>query len=40
MNYIAKNFVDLGEEAKKEVAEFLNTIDDNDDVHRVYAALR
>jgi YebC/PmpR family DNA-binding regulatory protein len=40
MNYIAKNFVELGDDAKKEVAEFLNAIDDHDDVHRVYAALR
>jgi YebC/PmpR family DNA-binding regulatory protein len=40
MNYIAKNFVELGDEAKKEVVDFLTTVDDNDDVHRVYAALR
>jgi YebC/PmpR family DNA-binding regulatory protein len=40
MNYIAKNFAELGEEQKKQVAEFLNEIDDHDDVHRVYAALR
>lgn len=40
MNYIAKNFVELGEDQKKEVVDFLTTVDDNDDVHRVYAALR
>lgn len=40
MNYIAKNFTELADEQKKEVAEFLNTVDDHDDVHRVYAALR
>ncbi|MGK5084721.1 YebC/PmpR family DNA-binding transcriptional regulator [Bdellovibrionota bacterium FG-1] len=39
MNYIAKNFANLPEDQKKEVAEFLNSIDEHDDVHRVYAAL-
>ena len=38
--WIAKDKVDLGEEAKKEVIAFLNDIDDNDDVHRLYTALR
>lgn len=40
MNYIAKSFSELGDEQRKEVAEFLNEIDEHDDVHRVYAALR
>ncbi len=40
MNYIPKNSVELGETEKKEVTEFLSGIDDNDDVHRVYAALK
>jgi YebC/PmpR family DNA-binding regulatory protein len=40
MNYIAKQFTDLGDEQRKEVADFLNEVDDHDDVHRVYAALR
>lgn len=40
MNYIAKSFVELSDEQKKEVAEFLNAIDDHDDVHRIYAAIR
>ena len=40
MRYIAKNFPELDESAKKEVAEFLNAIDDHDDVHHVYAAMR
>ena len=40
MNYIPKNNVELGEFEKKEVSDFLTAIDDNDDVHRVYAALR
>lgn len=40
MSYIAKNLLELGEEQKKEVGEFLTAIDDHDDVHRVYAAIR
>ncbi len=40
MSYIAKNFTELADDAKKEVAEFLNAIDEHDDVHRVYAALK
>jgi YebC/PmpR family DNA-binding regulatory protein len=40
MRYVAKNFPDLGETARREVADFLNALDDHEDVHRVYAALR
>jgi YebC/PmpR family DNA-binding regulatory protein len=41
LSYIAKNLVEIeNEEQKKEVVEFLNALDDNDDVHRVYAALK
>ena len=40
MRYLAKNFVDLSDPQKKEVADFLNALDDHDDVHRVYAALK
>jgi YebC/PmpR family DNA-binding regulatory protein len=40
IRYIAKNFPELDERARKEVADFLNELDDHDDVHRVYAALR
>ena len=39
LSYIAKNSVDLTEEQRKEVTDFLNEVDENDDVHRVYAAL-
>jgi YebC/PmpR family DNA-binding regulatory protein len=39
MRYIAKNHSDLPEAHKKEVAEFLNAVDEHDDVHRVYTAL-
>jgi len=40
MRYIAKNYVELNEAQRKEVADFLNAIDQHDDVHRVYAAIR
>lgn len=38
--YIAKSLVELSDAEKKEVTEFLSAIDDNDDVHRIYAALK
>jgi YebC/PmpR family DNA-binding regulatory protein len=40
MRYLAKSFPELSEAARKEVVEFLNALDDHDDVHHVYAALR
>ena len=40
IRYLAKTFPELGDAARKEVVEFLNTLDDHDDVHRVYAALK
>jgi YebC/PmpR family DNA-binding regulatory protein len=40
IRYLAKNFTELTEAARKEVADFLNALDDHDDVHRVYAAMR
>ncbi len=40
MRYVAKSFPELSEAHHKEVADFLNAIDDHDDVHRVYAALK
>ena len=40
LRYLAKNFVGLSETHRKEVVDFLNSLDDHDDVHRVYAALR
>lgn len=39
-SYKPKNFVELTPEQLKEVTEFLQAIDDNDDVHRVYAAIQ
>ena len=40
IGYVAKESVDLPPEARKEVEEFLEALDDNDDVHRIYAALK
>lgn len=40
IRYLAKNFTDLDATARKEVTDFLNELDDHDDVHRVYAALK
>jgi len=40
IRYIAKTFPDLTENFRKEVADFLNALDDHDDVHRVYAAMK
>ena len=40
MRYLAKNFPELTENARKEVTDFLNALDDHEDVHRVYAALK
>jgi YebC/PmpR family DNA-binding regulatory protein len=39
MRYLAKTFPELSEAHRKEVADFLNALDDHDDVHHVYAAL-
>jgi len=40
IRYVTKNDVELSENARKEVVEFLNALDDHDDVHRVYAGLK
>lgn len=40
LSYKAKSFVELNDEQKKEVYEFLGDIDDCDDVHRVYAGVK
>lgn len=40
LSYIAKTPVEIGDAEKKEVVNFLTDIDDNDDVHRVYTALK
>ena len=40
IRYLAKSFPDLTDSARKEVVDFLNALDDHDDVHRVYAAMK
>ena len=40
LGYVAKNMLDLTPEARKEVEQFLGDINDYDDVHRVYTAIR
>lgn len=40
MRYVAKNFTELTDDQRREVVEFLHTLDDHDDVHHVYAALK
>lgn len=40
IRYVAKSFPDLDENSRKEVVAFLTELDDHDDVHRVYAALK
>jgi transcriptional/translational regulatory protein YebC/TACO1 len=40
IRYVAKNFTELSEAARKEVGDFLTSLDDHDDVHRVYAAMK
>jgi len=40
IRYLAKNFAEISETARKEVIDFLNALDDHDDVHHVYAALK
>lgn len=40
IRYLAKEFRDVNTAARKEVEDFLNALDDHDDVHRVYAAFK
>ncbi len=40
IGFIAKNYPDLPESQRAEVGEFLQTLDDHDDVHRVWAAVK
>jgi YebC/PmpR family DNA-binding regulatory protein len=40
MGYVAKNYVEVSDAQRAEVAAFLGALDDHDDVHRVYAALK
>lgn len=38
--YIPKSYPELGEEQRAEVGEFLQSLEDHDDTHRVWAAVR
>jgi YebC/PmpR family DNA-binding regulatory protein len=40
LGYVPKQFPELTEAQRNEVGEFLNTLDEHDDVHRVWAALK
>jgi YebC/PmpR family DNA-binding regulatory protein len=40
LGYLAKNFPDLTEEQRTHTGEFLQTLEDHDDVHRVWAAIK
>lgn len=40
MGYVPKDFVELAPEHRKDVEDFLEAIDDHDDVHRIYTALK
>ncbi len=40
LSFIAKNYVEVPESLKAEVSEFLNALDEHDDVHRVYAGIK
>jgi len=40
MRYLAKNFPELSDAARKDVSNFLTRLDDHDDVHHVYAAMK
>ena len=40
LGYVAKNFPELNDDDRTQVGEFLQTLEDHDDVHRVWAAVR
>ncbi len=40
MSYVAKNTVEVPEAQRPEVIAFLTAIDEHDDVHRVYTAMK
>jgi YebC/PmpR family DNA-binding regulatory protein len=40
IRYLAKSFPELSATQRKEVTDFLNALDDHEDVHRVYAAVK
>jgi len=40
LRYLAKTFPELDEASRKDVTNFLTALDDHDDVHRIYAAIK
>jgi transcriptional/translational regulatory protein YebC/TACO1 len=40
MGFVPKSYPELTEEQLAEVGEFLQALDDHDDVHRIWAAVR
>ena len=40
MSHVAKNAVEVTAAQREEVVAFLNALDEHDDVHRVYTALK
>lgn len=40
LGYLAKTFPEMNEEERTQVGEFLQTLEDHDDVHRVWAAVK
>jgi YebC/PmpR family DNA-binding regulatory protein len=40
LGYVAKNFPELSDDDRAQVGEFLQLLEDHDDVHRVWAAVR
>ena len=40
LGYVPKQFPTLSDEQQKDVGEFLQSLDDHDDVHRVWAAVK
>jgi len=40
LGYVPKQFPDLTDAQRGEVGEFLQELDDHDDVHRVWAAVK
>jgi transcriptional/translational regulatory protein YebC/TACO1 len=40
IGYVAKNFPELDDAARAEVGEFLQALEDHDDVQRVWAAVK
>ncbi len=40
IRYLAKNFPEINEADRKQVVDFLNALDDHEDVHHVYVAMK